>query len=136
MGSFERIKSKSTPESRRKVRKNIDIANQIKHILDEKGMSNKELAVLMDKYESEISKWLTGLHNFTQETICKIETVLDADILITDLRAQEKYAIQIEVKELYQTSSYPKAVGIYPYTPESLVFAKNTVEVQKTTLKK
>jgi transcriptional regulator with XRE-family HTH domain len=35
----------------------------------------------MGKSESEISKWLTGLHNLELRTIYKIEAVLGEDII-------------------------------------------------------
>ncbi len=36
---------------------------------------------MLDKNESEISKWMRGTHNFTIETISQIENVLGVHIL-------------------------------------------------------
>lgn len=52
------------------------IAERISEILKSKGLTQKEFAELLNKRESEISKWLTGRHNFTMQTIAKIETAL------------------------------------------------------------
>lgn len=59
----------------------FEIVDKIHHILESKGMSQKDLAVLLGKNESEISKWMRGTHNFTISTIIKIELALDCKIL-------------------------------------------------------
>lgn len=63
------------------TRISFDIAERLHDILDEKGMSQKDLAQLMDKKESEISRWLKGMHNFTMKTIVKLELALQKPII-------------------------------------------------------
>lgn len=58
-----------------------DIADRVQQLLFEKGWSQKDLAKAMGKNESEISKWLTSIHNFTLKSITKMEAVLGADII-------------------------------------------------------
>ena len=58
-----------------------DIADRIQQLLDEKKWTQKDLAQAMGKQESEISKWLTTIHNFTLRSIAKMEAVLGADIV-------------------------------------------------------
>lgn len=57
------------------------IVDRIHSILVEKGLRQKDLANLLGKKESEISKWMRGTHNFTIETIISIENVLGMPIL-------------------------------------------------------
>ena len=59
----------------------VSIANRIYEILEEKGMSQKEFALLMGKTETEVSRWLSGTHNMTMSTIAKISTALGEDII-------------------------------------------------------
>ncbi|SHN29123.1 helix-turn-helix transcriptional regulator [Chitinophaga sp. CF418] len=59
----------------------LDVADRIHAILEEKGMSHKELAQALGKSESEISKWMRGTHNFTFETIAKINMALGAKLI-------------------------------------------------------
>lgn len=47
-------------------------------------MDQKDLARLMRKNESEISKWLSGTHNFTLRTIASISEALGEDILFEE----------------------------------------------------
>jgi hypothetical protein len=42
----------------------------------------------MNKTEAEISKWLSGFHNFTIKTIAKIEAVLNDKVITTPYRIQ------------------------------------------------
>jgi len=80
---FIRAKERSQPENKIFVAKNLDIIERIQHILDEKQWTQKTLAQRLGKSESEISKWLSGLHNFTLQTLAKLEGVLDTQIIIT-----------------------------------------------------
>lgn len=59
----------------------LDIAMRLHDILDAKGMNQKDLAVLMGKQESEVSRWLKGMHNFTMKTIAKLQLALQEPII-------------------------------------------------------
>ena len=63
------------------VKKNLAIAYRIKSLLDEKGLKFVDLARLMDKQKSEISKWLSGQHTFSMRTIVDMENMLDEKIV-------------------------------------------------------
>lgn len=57
------------------------IASRIDEILKLNGMTQRELAQRLGKRESEVSKWLTGRHNFTTNTIARISLALGASII-------------------------------------------------------
>ena len=57
------------------------IAERISEILKAKGLTQKDFACLLNKRDSEISKWLTGRHNFTTQTIARIETALGSKLI-------------------------------------------------------
>ncbi len=78
---IEARRAKVSPEVRRRVDLSFLIVDRIHNILEEKGLKQKDLANLLGKNESEISKWMRGTHNFTIETISSIESALDAPIL-------------------------------------------------------
>ena len=67
------------------IQKEVDmfyaIAARIDEILKRKGWNQADLAKAMGKKEAEISKWLSGSHNFTISTLARIETVLEEDII-------------------------------------------------------
>lgn len=78
---YDRMHNRIKPETRRYVRKNLAVIAEISRLMKEKGWNQKDLAKKMGKTESEVSKWLSGLHNLTMKSIAKLETVLDADLL-------------------------------------------------------
>jgi predicted transcriptional regulator len=57
------------------------IADKIDAIIKKKGMTQKEFAKKMNKTEAEVSRWLSGTHNFTLKTIAKITNVLGESII-------------------------------------------------------
>ena len=71
----------SNPEIDKLVEKNLAIANKIHNMLEDRGLKAADLARMLKKTPSEISKWLTGTHTFTTKTITKIETILGDDII-------------------------------------------------------
>lgn len=63
------------------VEHSFEIVDRIIEILKSKKMDQKQLAAALGKHESEVSKWLTGTHNFTLKTISNIESVLENKIM-------------------------------------------------------
>jgi len=58
-----------------------DIAERVDNILHEKHLTQRDLARMTGKRESEVSKWLTGRHNFTMKTIALISSALGQPII-------------------------------------------------------
>ncbi|MGW8121721.1 helix-turn-helix domain-containing protein [Roseivirga echinicomitans] len=77
-------------ETKSFVDRSMEISDQIFSVLQKKGMTQRELAKLLDKKESEVSKWMSGLHNFTLKSISKIEAALGEQIILTPLKAEER----------------------------------------------
>ena len=59
----------------------VAIANRIYEILEAKKMTQKDLAMRLGKTEAEVSRWLSGTHNLTLSTICKISAALEEEIV-------------------------------------------------------
>jgi transcriptional regulator with XRE-family HTH domain len=75
------IEQQTPPESVRFIEKSLAMANYIEILLSDKGLKQKDLADKLGKSEAEISKWLSGTHNFTLRSIAKIEAVLNENII-------------------------------------------------------
>ncbi|MCM1489322.1 MAG: helix-turn-helix domain-containing protein [Muribaculum sp.] len=84
------MKRNSIIESRRmkvssETKKSVDfsflIVDRIHNVLQSRGLRQKDLASMLNKKESEISKWMRGTHNFTIDTIIQIEEALGEPIL-------------------------------------------------------
>ena len=78
---MDEIRSTISPEMKLQMEMSVAIANRIYEILEDKGMTQKELARLLGKTETEVSRWLSGTHNLTLSTICKISAALDEDVV-------------------------------------------------------
>ena len=83
------LKKNQNPQIDKLVEKNLAIANKIHQLLEERGLKPADLARMLDKKPSEISKWLTGTHTFTTRTITKIETALGVDVI--HIEPQKEY---------------------------------------------
>lgn len=69
------------PEIERYVEKNLAITEKVRLVLEQKGWKAQDLAKAMDKSPSEVSKWLTGMHNLTLKSITKMEIALGIDLI-------------------------------------------------------
>lgn len=78
---MDEIRQTMTPEMKRQMELSVQIANRIYEIMEEKGLSQKNLASLLGKTETEVSRWLSGTHNLTLATIAKISVALNTDII-------------------------------------------------------
>ena len=78
-----------SPENRVFVKKNLDITEEVMAVLARKGMTQRDLALKLGKSEPEVSRMLSGLHNFTLKTIAKLEVALGEDIIQTPKRLEE-----------------------------------------------
>src|SRR4030042_5807293 len=66
-----------TPEELEKTEKRMQLAARIDDAIKAKGWKKKDFANALGKTPSEISKWLSGTHNFTADTLFDIERVLN-----------------------------------------------------------
>lgn len=71
-----------TPVEQAKTDAKMLLAAKIADAIKAKGWKNKDLLQAMGKKNpSEITKWLSGTHNFTVETLVELENVLNTKLL-------------------------------------------------------
>lgn len=99
----------SRPELEKLVEKNMAIAHKIYEMLEKRGLKAADLARLLNKKPSEISKWLTGMHTFTTKTITKIETVLGEDIIHIEPQKEYVYFKVAVNKEIEEDTLFEKS---------------------------
>jgi len=104
------MKNKRLEERRNKISKDIDIfvkqsfeiVDRIHEILLKQGKEQKDLAIALGKSESEISKWMSGTHNFTTKTLAKISAALGERIIqVTKDKQPEKSTIIYLSSDMY-----------------------------------
>ena len=93
----QRGSGEETPENRR-----------IYEILEAKGMTQKDLAKRLGKTETEVSRWLSGTHNLTLSTICKISAALGDPILKVVHQKDKNHAFECEPMMASEPLSAPE----------------------------
>jgi transcriptional regulator with XRE-family HTH domain len=100
------------------VSQSFDIVDRIHVILAKQGREQKDLAKDLGKKESEISKWMSGTHNFTIKTLAKIEAVLDEPIIqVSKTKSPETSKCFFIISENYkmkksrQSSNFSNSFG-------------------------
>jgi transcriptional regulator with XRE-family HTH domain len=75
------LETNQNSEIDRFVERNLAITEKVCTVLTERGIKKKQFAEMLGKSPSEVSKWLTGLHNLTLKSITKMEEVLDINLI-------------------------------------------------------
>lgn len=82
MDKFKSIIEQTSPEVKEQVALSMDILDRIHELLDQKFEGKpKLLAEKMNQSEAEVSKWLSGVQNFTAKTLRKLEIAFGEPIL-------------------------------------------------------
>jgi len=79
------------PEIDKFVEKNLAITEKVRVAMEAKGWKSQDLAKAMDKTPSEVSKWLSGMHNLTLKSIIKMEQALGICLVHTEPIKQYEY---------------------------------------------
>ena len=75
-----------TFEERAEARLSFQISNRINELMQKKSLSKKELAEAIGKRPSEITRWLSGEHNFTVSTLSMLGVFFGEPIIsVTNL---------------------------------------------------
>ncbi len=105
------------PEIESFVEKNLTITEKVRMAMEAKNWKSQDLAKAMDKSPSEVSKWLSGLHNLTLKSIIKMEIALGVDLINIEPVKEIQYVylgtIKGELQEAineYEETTYAVAV--------------------------
>lgn len=66
---FKSILDAVPPEIKAETNLEFDVSDRIYYLMQERGLSKKQLADALGKRPCEVTKWLSGQHNFTLSTI-------------------------------------------------------------------
>ena len=79
--SLRELLSDISPEERAEARLAFQISNRLDFLMKEKGLSKKQLADAIGKRPSEITRWLSGEHNFTISTLAMLSSFFGQPII-------------------------------------------------------
>ena len=75
------LEENKNPEIDRFIERNLEITQEVCAVLKTRGINKKEFAKMLDKRPSEVTKWLSGLHNLTLKSITKMEVALGVNLM-------------------------------------------------------
>ena len=78
---FKEALEHTNPAVRKEVGLSFDIAKRIANIMATKRWTQADLARATGKKAPLVSRWLSGTHNFTIQTIAEIESALGASVI-------------------------------------------------------
>ncbi|MFK7776051.1 MAG: multiprotein-bridging factor 1 family protein [Saprospiraceae bacterium] len=98
-----------------RTRNRMLLAARIDDLLKTKGWKKKELAAKLDKKPSVITKWLSGTHNFTLDTLSDLESVFGEKIILEKPKQKKNVVYQtiFMVAKNHATSQVSEA--LIPY---------------------
>lgn len=67
--SFEEILANTSPSIQQEVEMEFAVSNRIYELMTQRGLTKLQFAQALGKKPSEVTKWLSGQHNFTLRTI-------------------------------------------------------------------
>ena len=121
---IEELLMEISPEEQERTEKRMLLAARIDDAIKAKGWKRKDLAKALGKTDSEISKWLSGTHNFTSDKLFDLERVLNVKLITLDNRPQEiikTYVLNVTAQ------STPKPL----YNSGSMIYGKGLKQLYK-----
>ena len=88
---IRRMLREITPTEKMQTKNKLILAARLEDLIIAKGWNKKEFAVRANKNPSEVTKWLSGTHNFTIDTLAEIAVVLG--VSVSELFAPQKVQI-------------------------------------------
>jgi transcriptional regulator with XRE-family HTH domain len=79
--SFQKILSAVPADIQQEIDMEVAISNRINDLMEQRGLSKLEFAQALDKRPSEVTKWLSGQHNFTIRTISLLSSFFGESII-------------------------------------------------------
>lgn len=79
--SLQEIFNEIPVEKREETRLSYAISNRLAALMQERGLNKKQLAEALGKRPNEITRWLSGGHNFTISTLAMLSTFFGKSII-------------------------------------------------------
>ncbi|MBU3681699.1 MAG: helix-turn-helix transcriptional regulator [Flavobacterium sp.] len=120
---IENISQEELEKTESKMRLAIKIADAIKA----KGYGKTEFAKKIKKNNSEISKWLSGTHNFTHDTLILLQKELDVNLVNSEINQK------MEIKNIHIVAESTNSSN-YNFNLSRIFNFKKTVSVNTYSL--
>ncbi len=78
---YNQIVASIPEEIHKEVEMQIAVSNRIFDLMTQKGLSKTEFARAIGKRPCEVTKWLSGQHNFTLKTLALLSTFFGVPVV-------------------------------------------------------
>lgn len=78
---YREMVSQVPPEIKEEISLSFAISHKIDALMQERGLSKKQFADQIGKRPSEITRWLSGQHNFTVSTLAMLSSFFGKSII-------------------------------------------------------
>ena len=82
--TFAKMTAAVPPEIRKEIDLEFAVSNRIEALMKKYGLTKLQLAQKLGKRPSEITKWLSGQHNFTLRTIAQLSAFFGEPLVWTE----------------------------------------------------
>lgn len=79
--NLEEIFNEIPKEKREETRLSFAISNRLDTLMKERGLNRKQFAEAIGKRPNEVTRWLSGEHNFTIATLAMLSTFFGQPII-------------------------------------------------------
>lgn len=87
---IDNLLNEISPKEQKQTERKMLLAARIDLAMKDRGMKKGQLAKALGKNPSEISKWLSGTHNFTTDTLWEIGDVLGVSFINLEKEKQDQ----------------------------------------------
>lgn len=137
--TLKELSSRITDDMIQDARDCNELSIELRKLIRNNNLNQKQFAELMNKSESEISKWLSGNHNMSFLTIKRIERALNDRLMLWN--SEGEVTIHMAKPEGIQAEEMTLTLGIKHDSEEHYLDVKNnqaycvkfSVEVNATT---
>lgn len=78
---FQQMVAEVPQDIQTEIDLSFDISNAIHILMQQRGLSKKQFADALGRKPSEITKWLSGQHNFTIRTLAMLSTFFGTSLI-------------------------------------------------------
>ncbi len=78
---FQDIFNEIPDEKREETRLSFAISNRLTALMQERGLNKRQFAEALGKRPNEITRWLSGEHNFTISTLAMLTAFFNQPII-------------------------------------------------------
>jgi transcriptional regulator with XRE-family HTH domain len=127
---LEEIRKRIPKDVKIMIDHSFEVVDRIDEIMKKKNITQRSLADMLGKSESEISKWMRGTHNFTFKTISKLEAVLGESILSISSHKPAVFVFQVQSGESSTPIVVKGTIGRLNNSPRDF-HEDNTVDISQ-----